>query len=85
MSHLMTQLGRLSYQWIMYEPDRTDGHAYEACGPMTVALAGHVLLRVPLPQGRSAIQAFSDIRQKRFVMNLPDSCITPGSWAWWPW
>ena len=78
LQHLTRQIGCVDYRWINFEPRR---FADDACGPMAVALAGHVLLGVPLPSGHSAVNAFADIRRKRFIMNLADQCLTPWSWA----
>eukprot|EP00435_Cladocopium_sp_Y103_P006454 s588_g2.t1 len=65
-------------RWILYHTRVTTPHA---CGVLAIALAGHVILQLPLPQNNHEVLRLDDMLRKRFAKNLPVFCTIPSLWA----
>ena len=75
---LTAMLGCIDYRWVLYHMSKP---VDDARGPLTIALAAHVLHQIPLPKGASELHAFEARCRKRFVLQLADQCLTPWAWA----
>eukprot|EP00435_Cladocopium_sp_Y103_P062220 s664_g23.t2 len=71
-------MGCTAFRWILYHTRDTPN---DACGILTIALVGHVLLRLPLPHGIDQVARLGNMLRKRFAKNLPEFCILPYLWA----
>eukprot|EP00435_Cladocopium_sp_Y103_P018274 s3651_g4.t1 len=75
---IQSLLGCMTHRWILYHTRVPTSHA---CGAQAIALVGHVLLRLPLPQGNSEVSMLDNLLKKRFAKHLPDHCAIPYLWA----
>eukprot|EP00435_Cladocopium_sp_Y103_P012417 s727_g3.t1 len=71
-------MGCTASRWILYH---TRDAPNDSCGILTIALAGHVLLRLPLPHGAEQVMQLGHMLRKRFSRNLPEFCGLPYLWA----
>eukprot|EP00435_Cladocopium_sp_Y103_P028852 s1474_g7.t1 len=75
---ILTSMRCTKHRWIFYH---TRLPAQNACGTLTIALTGYVILRLPLPQGSSEVTHLGTMLRKRFAKNLPQFCMMPYLWA----
>eukprot|EP00435_Cladocopium_sp_Y103_P043937 s1625_g12.t1 len=66
------------FRRILYHTRVTIPHA---CGVLAIALVGHVILQLPLPQHSSEVSRLDNMLRKRFAKNLPVFCTIPSLWA----
>eukprot|EP00435_Cladocopium_sp_Y103_P057264 s169_g19.t1 len=71
-------MGCTAFRWILYH---TRDVPNDTCGILTIALTGHVLLRLPLPHGADQVMQLGHMLRKRFAKNLPEFCGLPYLWA----
>eukprot|EP00435_Cladocopium_sp_Y103_P006334 s3326_g2.t1 len=67
-----------AHRWILYHTRLTPKNA---CGVLAIALVGHVVLQLPLPQNNKEVSCLDNMLRKRFARNLPVFCTIPHLWA----
>eukprot|EP00435_Cladocopium_sp_Y103_P008923 s91_g2.t1 len=71
-------MGCSNFRWILYHTRVT---VSQVCGVLAIALVGHVLLQLPLPQQDDEVSKLDGMLKKRFAKNLPVFCMIPSLWA----